>query len=613
MYEYSDSIECKLCGKRVILTDVELEYHFSHCPGMSDCGCHYLHPENINVPIRQYDERRSTGVVLAAIEESSVLPVGCIIIVDGKTTVGELTCSKAVRQLIMASGSRLTEVEPEYSFMSVDFDVDEDEVEQVFGCSILEIFRKIRMLRANISLNNHRRGVTFKKVMTFEKSSPESFEPINVGQGLVPPHDFYCMGYDVDRQCDDPISIKKTALISYTNAMVRHAEPAMCLAMSHYLGDGELDASLCGNHIPIALTEDFYCMIERNENCLNVPVEKAFSKRSGYSLRKAVENYRFPRGMSRQDKVAYLASGQHIEVALREKINGYEYECLHKLMDLGGHECISEEFEFSYFNLFEMGLLLCGSDSDGNKVVYIPREFMFIFKRLIYDKEMVAKVRRMRRLDMRLNGLLYAYGVLPLNMLYRLYCDAFDMEFNPFDKEDDEHEFLEYVVRKYAVWSNRDSVGNMFLGNGIYIFHERFEYPGEIAYYKVPEQMRSPKPAEIEAAGDRDYVEYNDSFDRICIDLLNRLDNRDEATIQLLNYYMYNTLVFEAKQGLSPDEMFENLTRRLPLPSGKLLDIYEQIGRAIPGIMRWDLGGYSVLDLKERARDSHKIQKLTMR
>ena len=96
MYEYSDSIECKLCGRRVILTDVELENHFNHCPGMADCGCHYLQPENPKVPIRQYSERHSTGVVLAAIEDSSLLPVGCIIIADGKTTMGELACSGAV-------------------------------------------------------------------------------------------------------------------------------------------------------------------------------------------------------------------------------------------------------------------------------------------------------------------------------------------------------------------------------------------------------------------------------------------------------------------------------------------------------------------------------------
>ncbi len=613
MYEYSDSIECKLCGRRVILTDVELENHFNHCPGMADCGCHYLQPENPKVPIRQYSERHSTGVVLAAIEDSSLLPVGCIIIADGKTTMGELACSEAVRQLIKASGSKLTEAEPEYSFMSVDFDVAADEVEQVFECSILEEFRKVRMLRASISLNNYRCSVTFKKVVTFEKSSTESFAPINVGQGLVPTNDFYCLGYNVDRLCDDSISQKNSALLSYVNKIVRHVEPAMYLAMESYSEDSELDSSLYGNYISPALTEEFYTLIDRNENCLNVSVEQIYSQWSGCRLKKIVGKYRSTRGMSKQDKVDYLTSGQHIEVALREKINGYEYGCLHKLMAMGGHEYIYDELDISYMHLYELGLLLCGSDSEGNKVVYIPREFMFIFKRLIYDKEMVDKVRRMRQLDMRLNGLLYVYGVLPINKLYSLYCDVFDMAFNPFDKYDDEHKFIEYVVGMYVAWSNRDSAGDMYLGDGIYIFHDRLEYPGEIEYYKVPEQMRSPNPAEIEAAGDRDYVEYNDCFDRICIDLLNRIDNRDEASNLMMNYYMYNLLVFESKQGFSPDEIFDNLTRNLPLPGEELLHIYEQIRSETQCIMRWDLGGYSALDLKERDRGSHKIQKLTMR
>ncbi len=614
MYEYSESIECKLCGGKVILTDVELENHFSHCPGMANCGCHYLKPENSTKPIRQYSGSHSTGVVLAAIENSDQLrPTGCIIIADGRTTMGELVCSQAVRQFLDDSDPKLTESAPEYSYIKVDFDEDEDQEGQTFRHSVLEEFRDTRMLRANISWNNKECEVTFKRVLTFEKSSSQSFAPINVGQGPAPYNDFYCLGYNVDRFCDDSISLKNSALLSYANALVKHVEPAMHLAMSSFSNDMDLEFSLCSNYIPSFITEEFYSLSEKNKNCLKVPVEQVYSKWNTNRLKRIVENYRSTRRMSKQDRIDYLKTGQHIEVGLKEKINCYEYARLHELMEMGGHEIISDELDSSYVNLYDLGLVLSGTDSEGNKVVYIPREFMFIYKRLIYDKDMEAKARKMKHMDERLNGLLYIYGVLPIDNLYSLYCQAFDAEMDHFDKDEDEQKFMKYVLRKYAAWSNRCSAGDIYLGDDIYIFHDKYEFPREIDSYKKPKQMRRPNPAEIEAAWDRDYVEYNECFDHICIDLLNRIDNRDESSNMMMNYYMYNLLIFEAKQGLSPEEIFENLTRTLPLPVEELTDIYEEICRETPRIMRWDLGGYSALDLEERDRGSHKIRKLTMR
>lgn len=614
MYEYSDSLKCTLCGQRFIVTNAELEDHVCNCPGIADSRCRYSKPENNRTPIREYGCNRGRGMVLVALEETSPATMGCVFIVDGRTTFEELVASRSMEQFLLACNNSKNSGVDAIRIVTVAIDCPTDMEETLYSSTMEEIFQNTAMMRGKIVTEGRAFLLAFKRVMAFERSSDEPFVPMTMGMGLVPFRDFYCLGYEMDRFCTDPISLKNASMIAYVNELIRHAEPSMYMSMSAYGQDDEYDYSMVGNYIPDYLTREFYDMMSRNKDCRNKPIEGIFSKWSNDKLKNMVEQFCTPKGMTKKDKVDYLSSGQHVETVLREKINGYQYHCLRELMEKGGYDYCTEECDSSYLDLFALGVIFAGTDEDGKRIVYIPREYVFIFKRILYDDELSDQIARMNVIDSRLNGLIYNYGVLSLFALHDMYCKVFGQEFNPFDKDEDESLFLQYVVRKYATWANRDSVGDIYMSDsGIYVFHERMEYPGEIRNYRKPNPMRPPIQAEIEAAGDREYMEYNEALDRISIELLSRIDNKDEVTMQMLNYYIYSALLFGNKQGFPPEEIFENLVRLLPVPACELMHIYKAICQENPAIARWDIGGYSSNELSQLKKNRKKIHTITMR
>ena len=612
MYEYSDSLKCSLCGQRFIVTSTELEHHLCHCSGIAKSPFNYIQPES-KAPIREYDQSRGTGYVIAAMEESTAVPYGCVFVVDSKLTMGDFLETSAMKEFMAICNEKAPGMS-EMDIVTVAFDGKQEDQDSIYTGSMSENFQHVAMIRLQIITGLRSYRITLKKVLAFERSSTDNFKPIVMAKGLIPTRDFYNLGYEIDRYFTDAVTVRNGSWIAYANELVRHAEPALYMSMGPFDLEEDGDYSLIGNYIPEHLTRAFYAMMAKNKDCRNKSVESVLAKYTNEELKHSVENFRSATGMRKQDKIEYLATGQHVEQALMEKINGYQYFCLKDLMEKGGYEYCGEECDSSYLELFDLRLLYVGTDENDEKIVYIPREYIFIFKRVLYSQDLAEKMEKMNLIDTRLNGFIYNYGVLSTRTLYKMYVDVFGPMFNELNPHEDELLYMNYVTQKYATWANRDAVGDIYFSDeGIYIFHERMEYPGEIGYYKQPNPMKPPVRTEIEAAGDREYLEYNETFDRMAIDLLSKVDNKDETTLQMMNYYMYCTMLFGTKQGFTPEEIFENLVRLMPIPADSMMYIYDGLCKENESVARWDIGGYSSNGLKELRKAKGKVQKLIMR
>ena len=614
MYEYSYSLKCRLCGQRIIVTNTELAHHIAHCPGLLESSCNYLKQEKNSAPIRQYNKNKGTGLVLVAMDETTHTYVGSVFVVDSKTVVGEFMESPLMKSFLEISRNKKNLQPADKEIVSVGFLAPNEMQEAIYNGTMLEAFQHASMIRVEIIIGSKPHYLTFKLVTTFERNSSEMFEPILVAQGLIPARDFYSLGFEVDRFCNDPVSAKNAAWIAYANELIRHAEPVISLAMGINAGEEIDDFNMMCNYIPEALANRFYSLMANNMDCRNRSLEELISKEKDSNLRVFVQRYTRQKNMRKAQKVEFITTGQHVEKALTEQINGYQFQCLREIMEKGGYEYCGEECDTSYLDLFEKYLLLPGTDENDERMVYIPKEYMFIFKRVLYNKEVEQKMERMSLMDNRLNGIVYAYGILPWMELYRIYVDLYGNPFNEINKVEDQFSFMTYVTRTYAVWHNRDSVADLYItDDDLFVYHEKLEYPGEIRYYKKPSPMKTPFKAEIDAMGEKDYMEYNEELERISINLLANVDNKDETTLQMLNYYIYSTMLYGIKQGFPPEEVFENVVRLMPVPADDLMHVLNALCKEADNIARWDIGGFSSKELKEHKKQKGKVQKITMR
>ncbi len=608
MEYYEGGMECRLCGKNIILTATELMYHFRHCRGLEDLGITVADEGGV---IRTYGER-TPGFIVSVFTGGGGVGRGGVLLTDGDITLDDLVRSEAMRELF----ADVPEMRRRRKIQVDEYATDALLMPPLRAADTLgDIFKEVRMTA--VQVKGMGLPIFIKKALTVRISQAEPLEPVMIACGQALNRDFFAVGYVLDQFCTDENSIRAAEFSDYASLLMKYGEPSM------YIGIESLDDRM-DTHVPPEIKNNYMTgsqmqrfrrFVRKMGSCDTCSAADVFGTFTIPELRGILRTYGVgSAGMKKDDMVRYLALGQHVERGITEKINAYEYDLLMDLMDCDGYCPVTGELDTSFIRLFRLGLVCCGHCAEHKLVLFIPREFLFLYKRLLSDRQVVEDYDRMVLLERRLNGFLYAYGILTPQRLWDVYEKTFGEP--PFGDEGERSGFeifRGYLREKYAFWSQKTSVGRLFESeDGEFIYHENYCFPTDIRPGLAAKELRKLTPEEVEEHGSREEEEYVAAYDNICVDILEMM-NLGEDDMNTLYTYMYNLMLFCTKQGASPELVFDLLTRKLPIPFEIVKHVYDELKAEAPfqGIWRW--GGYSGDELAKLAENDRPIIKMSFK